>query len=269
VTRPAADGRAGAGAGEPRPSRRRRIAAGALGLLGVALLLALGVWQVERRAWKLALMDSVEQRVHAEPVPAPGPDQWPLVTAQRDAYRRVTAVGRFIEGRDTRVRATTGLGRGFWILTPLRTGQGYTVLVNRGFVPTDAGASSLRPDAAPADPAPPEPGTVRVTGLLRASEPGGAFLQPNDPARDQWYSRDVAAIAAARGLDGAAPYFVDREASPGLPAWPRAGMTVLAFPNNHLLYAIIWFGLALALSGALVSVWRNERQDGPSSRSGG
>ncbi len=82
------------------------------------------------------------------------------------------------------------------------------------------------------------------------TEPQGRFLRSNDPAQDRWYSRDVAAIAATRALTGVAPYFIDAEAGTDPEAWPRGGLTVLDFPNNHLVYALTWFSLALMLAGA-------------------
>lgn len=231
--------------------RRRLIVFTALGLLGVVALSALGVWQVERRAWKLALIDRVEQRVHAAPLAPPGPADWPGVTAARDEYRHVAVSGRFLNDRETLVRAATALGSGYWVLTPFRTDQGYTLLVNRGFVPPERRDPAGRPAGLVA-------GETRVTGLLRISEPKGGFLRDNDPAQGRWYSRDVAAIAAARGLADTAPYFVDADAGALPDAWPRGGLTVLSFPNNHLVYALTWFGLALALACALGFAWREE-----------
>ena len=95
-------------------------------------------------------------------------------------------------------------------------------------------------------------GPVTVTGLLLVSEPRGSALQRNDPAHGLWYSRDVAAIAAARGLGGrVAPYFIDADAKPNPGGLPAGGLTVIAFPNSHLLYAAIWFtGAAMTLLAA-------------------
>ncbi|MFC5321929.1 SURF1 family protein [Bradyrhizobium oligotrophicum] len=208
----------------------------------VAVLLALGIWQVERRAWKLDLIDRVERRVHAEAVPAPGPAAWPTTNRSDDEYRRVTLSGRLLNDRETLVQALTIEGPGYWVLTPLQTAGG-VVLVNRGFVPTD------RRDPASRRAGNPE-GPVSVTGLLRLSEPGGGFLRHNDPAADRWYSRDVAAIAAARSLSNVAPFFVDADATPHPGGLPIGGLTVIAFPNNHLVYALTWFTLALMLAGA-------------------
>jgi surfeit locus 1 family protein len=92
-----------------------------------------------------------------------------------------------------------------------------------------------------------------VTGLLRISEPEGRMLQKNDPSAGRWYSRDVAAIAWAQRLTGAvAPYFVDAQPAPGAPpSWPRAGLTVVRFPNDHLVYALTWFALAALMAAAI------------------
>jgi len=217
------------------------LAVAALGFLG------LGIWQVERRAWKLDLIARVDARVTASPVAPPGPAAWPSVSAERDEYRRVRVAGTYRRDGETYVRAVTELGPGFWVLTPMATDEGFTLLVNRGFVPSpERGA----PDAAP--PA----GPVTVVGLVRMSEPGGGFLRGNDPAAGRWYSRDVGAIAAARGLGDTAPYFVDAAAGPG--SWPRGGLTVIRFRNAHLVYALTWFGLALLALGGIVITWRQK-----------
>ena len=116
---------------------RRLIVWSGLSLAGIAVFLSLGIWQVERRAWKLDLIDKVDRRIHAAPGAIPAPQQWPSVNAQDDAYRHVRVRGRFIAHKDTFVKAVTALGGGFWVLTPLRTTGGAIVLVNRGFVPAD------------------------------------------------------------------------------------------------------------------------------------
>jgi surfeit locus 1 family protein len=207
--------------------------AGAIVTLGFA---ALGTWQVERRAWKLDLIARVERRLAAAPAPAPGPERWSRIDRVGDEYARIEMAGRFLTGRDTRVSATTIDGPGYWLMTPFRDDRGFVVLVNRGFVPTR--------DAVPADRA------TRVTGLLRLGEPGGDLLRRNRPAADRWYSRDVGAIAASRRLGRVAPYFVDAAATPDRQAYPRGGLTVVAFPNNHLAYAATWYVLAAMTAGA-------------------
>ena len=175
---------------------------------------------------------------------APGPDRWTGISPAADEYRRVTASGDWLEDRPTLVQAVTELGGGYWVMTPLVRDDGTTILVNRGFVPATA--------RDPASRQPRSPGAVTITGLLRMSEPGGGFLRANDPESDRWYSRDVPAIAASRGLNNVAPYFIDAERVPGDDGLPVAGLTVISFSNNHLVYALTWGVLALmAAAGAI------------------
>ena len=221
-------------------------------LLGFATLVSLGVWQVHRLAWKRDLIERVEQRVHAPPVAAPGPEQWGQVNAVNSEYLHVSVQGRFRHDRETLVQAVTERGGGFWVLTPLETVDGYVVLINRGFVPPPYRDPATRPEGQ-------IEGITTVTGLLRMSEPGGAYLRSNEPAADRWFSRDVAAIAAARGLTDVAPYFVDADASQTQPGnAPIGGLTVIAFRNHHLQYALTWFALALMVAGGTFLVLRHE-----------
>lgn len=210
--------------------------------VGAALLflgfVALGGWQVQRLAWKTELIAQVEARIHAEPVDAPGPASWPQVSREADQYRRVKTRGVFQHDRETLVQAVTDYGSGFWVMTPLVTDDGFTVLINRGFVTPERRATADRSSAQ-------LEGPQTVTGLLRLTEPEGGFLRANDPAGDRWYSRDVAAIATARGLTTVAPYFIDADAAPNPDGWPKGGLTVVKFPNSHLVYALTWFGMAL------------------------
>ena len=201
---------------------------------------ALGIWQLQRLEWKRALVARVEGRIHAPAQPPPARSTWPQVNTERDEYRHVAIAGRYLRGRETRVQALTELGGGDWVLDPLQTDDGI-ILVNRGFVPDGA------------RPSPPPAGRATVRGLLRISEPGGGFLRLNQPGQDRWYSRDVAAIARARGLSGVAPYFIDAAATPDDAGWPRAGLTVVRFRNQHLQYALTWFGLAVL---TLWATWR-------------
>ena len=238
-----------------RPARHLVAAAAAVCLF--AAFSALGTWQVQRRAWKLALIERVEQRVHAPPSAAPASGAWPQVTAAADEYRHVQVTGRFLADADTLVQASTELGAGFWVMTPLQQRDGSVVLVNRGFVPPDRHDRENPPK-----------GLVTVTGLLRLSEPGGGFLRRNDAAHAHWYSRDVAAIAEARGLPAVAPYFIDAEAGPPNEAAPVGGLTVISFHNSHLAYALTWYTLALMAGWAAWRVLRHARDDDDSGDEG-
>lgn len=230
-------------------------------LLAIAMFAgftALGIWQVQRLYWKLDLIERVEQRVNALPVDAPTPSEWATVNRQKSEYRRVLVTGHFDHSKETLVRASTELGRGFWVMTPLRTTAGFWVMVNRGFVPTAESAQASQAVSAQIQ---------QVSGLLRLSEPGGSLLQRNNAVEGRWYSRDVQAIASEVNLSGTsdvsgaaliAPYFIDADAQTSRSSWPREGLTVIQFNNHHVIYAITWFVLAAMLACATVYLLRSE-----------
>ncbi|MEB0134112.1 SURF1 family protein [Actimicrobium sp. CCC2.4] len=234
------------------------------------ILLGLGGWQVVRLQWKLDLIARVEARVKAPVADAPGAQNWPGVSVAADEYRHVRVTGQFLYDRSVRVQAVTERGSGFWLLTPLRRVDGEVILINRGYVPARTGdwlPGAARPASGAIDLA---GATTTVSGLLRISEPGGAFLRRNDPVANRWYSRDVAAIAAAGNLGTVgpvAPYFVDADAASSgrrtddpSGEQPVGGLTVIAFHNSHLVYALTWFALALLLGGAVLWNLREERR---------
>lgn len=238
-----------------RPGSRLILALMGLGAaLIVVILVGLGTWQVQRRAWKLDLIARVEARIHAPPVPAPSRLRWPDLTAATDEYRRVRAEGVFLHDRETLVQAVTDRGAGYWVMTPLVQADGTAILINRGFVPPERRDPASRGTA---------PAAAAIVGLLRMTEPGGGFLRRNDPATDRWYSRDVAAIADARGLRDGATYFVDADATPNPGGMPVGGLTVIAFHNNHLVYALTWYALALMVVGAAWLFVREKRRAAP------
>lgn len=256
--------------------RRGRPAMRLAWLAGAALMcagfLALGCWQLWRLQWKLDLIDRVNQRVHAAPVPAPGPSLWPHLSVTGDEYLRISAAGTWLAAYSTRVQASTERGSGFWLLTPLCRPDGTILLINRGFVParpgdyTPAAPARATPDAC--QPHAAGPGDAAVTGLLRLSEPRGSVLRYNDAATSRWYSRDVDAIGSAHRLRRVAPYFVDAEAAAGGATpdgeHPVGGLTVISFRNDHLVYALTWFALALMALGACLLLTRDKwkRRDG-------
>ncbi len=227
---------------------RSLVLAGVMTLAGVAMLVTLGVWQLERRQWKSTLLARIEARMAGAPAPLPEEADWPRWRADTEEYRRVSATGVFLHGKETPVHGNSpreGRGnvlQGYFLLSPLQLDGGGIVLVNRGFAPTELRAIASRPAGQ-------SQGPVTVTGLLRASQQRTAFVPADEPARDEFFTRDVAAIAAARGLMRVAPFIVDADATPNPGGWPRGGLTVISFPNNHLEYALTWFGLAGSLIG--------------------
>ncbi|WP_428385376.1 SURF1 family protein [Nevskia ramosa] len=226
-------------------------------LVGLALafigFVVLGSWQLERRTWKLALIERVETQLQAASLAAPGPATWDRI-GRDDEYRRVSISGRYRHDLETCTQAVTVRGPGCWVLTPLETVDGWLLLINRGFVDPAQRDRATRAEGQP-------DGIVAIDGLLRLSEPRGGFLRCNDPGQGRWYSRDVAAIAAARGLpaERVAPYFVD--ASGSVPGGPIGGLTVVRFRNSHLVYALTWYGLAaLSLAGAWLAIRPDQRR---------
>lgn len=212
----------------------------------VALLVGLGVWQLRRLAWKEALIAAVEARAHAAPVGAPPESEWPRLDPADYEYKRVRLSGVFDGSRQVTVfralsepRGRYG-GPGYLVMTPLKLADGATVLIDRGFVP-DAQKAAADDGLGG--------GATTVVGLMRASETRNWFTPSDDPASGQWFTRDVGAIARAEGLTRVAPFFVDADAGPDPTALPEGGETILAFPNNHLSYALTWFGMAAALIG--------------------
>lgn len=217
---------------------------------------------MQRLFWKLDLIARVDQRVHALEVEAPTSDQWPHLDASNAEYRRVRVTGTFLAKQDTLVQAVTERGSGFWVMAPLRRTDGTVVMINRGFVQPET-TRAIAPPVADASQ------QSTVTGLLRMDQSGGAFLRQNDPSHQRWYSRDVQAIGKALGLTQVAPYFVDADAvaaptpqpsADGAPVYPVGGLTVIAFHNSHLVYALTWYTLAAMVAGAAWYFSRSARR---------
>jgi surfeit locus 1 family protein len=227
-------------------------------LVGVAILASLGVWQLQRLQWKTALIAHVAERLAAPPIPAPGPAAWAGLDLAALEYQPVTATGTFDHAREAYVVYTLTSpkgpvgGVGYMVMTPLLTTEGWTVYVNRGFVPADRRDPATRAGGVVA-------GETTVTGLLRTPYRRSWFAPADDVAGNAWFSRDPVLYAEAYGARSSeiAPYIVDAAFDPELPGGlPQGGETIVAFPNNHLGYAITWFGLAAALAAVFAAFAR-------------
>ncbi|WP_267354418.1 MULTISPECIES: SURF1 family protein [unclassified Methylobacterium] len=236
-----------------RGAWRDLVAPGIAALIALAILIGLGTWQIERKTWKEELINRIVRQTQAVPVAPPLAADW---DPARDEFRHVRVSGRFLNDKETLVHGlaageTPGRAlQGYYVLTPFVRDDGGMVLINRGFVPTELKAQSDRRDGL-------IDGSTTVTGILRASEPRGLFVPEPDPARGEWFNRDIAGIASARGLSDVAPYLIEADAAPGPTTWPRGGQLRVDLPNNHLQYAFTWFSLAACLIAVFsVFAWR-------------
>ena len=217
--------------------------------VGIAGFTSLGIWQVKRLHWKLDLIERVDSRIHAEPVPAPGPAAWPTITAEDDEYTRVTLTGRFLNDEEVLIYTPSDYGPADYVLTPFERDDGTIVMVNRGIVPLERAQSG---DISRIE------GETTVTGLLRMSEDKGwLFSRDNNPDEQLWYRRDIGSITEAKGFERAAPYFVDAERTDS-DGWPRGGQTVVSFRNSHLSYALTWFALGVLVLSGYALILRQE-----------
>ena len=209
-----------------------------------ALLCGLGIWQLERLQWKLALIASVDDHMKAAPVTL---DRITAMPADEAQYRRVTLHGHFDHAKEAYVFTTDTSGAPVYhVLTPFLTDNGKTFMVDRGAVPKERLDPSTRAAGNVTGPA-------AVTGVWRAPDPPGLFTPKPDLAHRVWYARDLKGIAAADHLMLSEPALVEAgpAANPG--GLPRGGQTVVSFRNEHLSYAITWFGLAAMLLGVWFS----------------
>lgn len=232
-----------------RAARRGVVVPLVFAAAALAILLALGTWQVNRLQWKLDLIERVESRVDAPPVPMPGPSDWPGLTDEAWDYRPVTVTGRFLPGELyyylalSAPRGPLG-GPGYLVYQPFATVDGAVVMVNRGFVPDGRRLPEARPGSAAPE------GEVTLTGLWRRDERGNMMTLAPDLEDRIWFVRDAREMAAALGVAGApvAPFTIDLAAGFTPPAGlPQAGETIVSFTNNHLQYAVTWYGLAAVL----------------------
>ncbi|HEV2503094.1 MAG TPA: SURF1 family protein [Mesorhizobium sp.] len=239
-------------------SPRKALALG-LGLVVFIMLIGLGTWQVERLAWKEGLIETIDRRMNANPVTLAEVEKQYAASGDVD-YVAVTLNGTFLHAGERHFFTTWDGQTGFSVYTPLRLADGRFVFVNRGFVPYEM--------KDPAKRAPGEvTGEIDVTGLARNPLPGkpSMMVPDNDLTKNIFYWKDRDAMAATAGLPVGAvvlPFFVDAGKAPNPGGLPVGGTTMVDLPNNHLQYALTWYGLAAALVG-VVAVWlRKNRKAG-------
>jgi surfeit locus 1 family protein len=211
--------------------------------MGLAVLIGLGTWQLERKAWKEDLITTLSARLAAPPGNLPPREQWDRLDPAELEFRRVSFPAEFVNDQQALVYTTGSALRpdagepGYWVFAPARLPGGSVVVVNRGFVPMGALDRAARPPL----------GIIDITGALRWPEPRGLFTPKEEPDKNLWFVRDHRAIAAAKGWEAVAPFFVEQEAPAASGGLPRVGRLQPNLPNNHLQYALTWYGLAAAL----------------------
>jgi surfeit locus 1 family protein len=220
-----------------------------LALCGLAILIGLGVWQLDRKAWKDNLIATLTARLAADPVAGVPPrDQWQTLDRAQLEFRRVTVPVEFLNDQEALVyTAGSALrpdvkGLGYWVFTPARLPGGSVVVVNRGFVPGDRKAPATRRAGQVS-------GSVDIVGILRWPDEKNMFTPNDEPQHNIWYVRDPAVIGPAKNWGTVAPFFIDLESPEPPGGLPRAGRVELRLSDNHLQYALTWFGLALTLVG--------------------
>jgi surfeit locus 1 family protein len=219
-----------------------------------AVLVGLGAWQLERKAWKEDLIDAIGRKLAAAPADLPPAAAWARLDRAEWEFRRVRMAGRLRNDREALVYTTgstlraDAVGPGYWVFTPAETRDGL-VAVDRGFVPLDRGNVATRAAGQVS-------GTIEIVGALRWPDARSFFTPSDDPAKNLWFVRDPAAIAAAKNWGEIPPFYVEQESPLPPGGLPAPGRLKPNLPNNHLQYAITWFGLAAVLVGVFAAFVR-------------
>jgi surfeit locus 1 family protein len=229
------------------PPRRRGIVIPIIFVLvSVTGLIWLGTWQLERLRWKEGLIADLESKLSAKPVELPPRERWSHLSAAGDEFRRVAFPAEFLPDQEALVYSSgsslrpDAAGPGYWIFSLARLLGGSVVVVNRGFVPDGKQDSKTRAEGQPK-------GVVEIVGVMRWPETRGQFTPADEPAKNLWFARDPASMAVAKKWGTIAPFYIDQEAPPAPGGWPKVGPLKASLPNNHLQYAVTWYGLALVV----------------------
>ena len=234
-----------------------------IAVVAFAILIGLGVWQIQRKAWKEGLIADLTTRLAAPPQALPPARDWPALDAAKDEYQRVRFTAQFDNDKEALVFASASgfrpdvadAGPGYWVFTPARLADGGIVMVNRGFVPDARKSPQTRLEGEVSGP-------VTLVGTMRWPDSRHWFTPGDDPTHNLWFARDPAAIAAAKGLGSVAPFYVEQEAPAPPGGLPQPGKLIVSLPDNHLQYALTWFGLAAVLAGTFIAWLRTSGRAG-------
>jgi surfeit locus 1 family protein len=233
--------------------------------IAFVVLIGLGTWQLQRKTWKEGLIAALSAQLAAPPIALPAASTWPDLDVGSLQYHRVSFTAQFDNAKEALVWAAPSAfrrdvsGPGYWIFTPAHLADGRVVLVNRGFVPEGRQDPKSRSQGQIAGP-------ITIAGALRWPDARHWFTPHDEPAQNLWFTADPSAIAAAKGLGPVAPFYVEQESPTPPGGLPQPGKLVVSLPDNHLQYALTWYGLALVLLVMFAS-WvyghRGENAGGP------
>jgi surfeit locus 1 family protein len=224
---------------------------GAVALAVLVVLLGLGTWQLERKAWKEALIATLDRRLNDAPIALPPPFEWTGMTPENSEFTRVRLRVVLSNGGDALVYTSGSAirddvkGTGYFVFSPARLPCGQQVVVNRGFVPNRTYPAASGPQD--------------IVGAVRWREAGSAFVSDHDAAGDIWMVRDPAAMAQFKGWGAVAPFYIEQEAPVPPGGLPHPAPLKVQLRNDHLQYAITWYGLAAVLVVMFV-VWTVRRR---------
>jgi len=229
---------------------------GVVALGALAVLLGLGTWQLERKAWKESLIATLDRRLNDAPIALPPPLEWLGMTPDNSEFTRVRVRLQFLKDSDALVYTSGSAirddvkGTGYFVFSPAHLPDGQQVVINRGFVPARA--------------YPAQSGPQDIVGSIRWPESPSPFVSDHDAAGDIWMVRDPSAMAKFKGWGTVAPFYIEQEAPVPPGGLPHPAPLKVQLRNDHLSYAIAWYGLAAVLV-VMFALWaaRRRRHENP------
>jgi cytochrome oxidase assembly protein ShyY1 len=248
---------------EMMPRRRGGFGFGVFTLAMLAVFVGLGLWQLQRRVEKHALIAALTERLATDPVPLPPAAQWRTLSPEKDEFRRVSLTASYPRLPDAMVYSAGSAvrddvsGPGTWAFLPARLANGETVVINAGFVANTMQDRNVE-DRAVVRLSSDQP--VTLTGYIRFPEAAGVLTPAENPAKRLWFTRDHLAMATRLGWGQVAPFYIDLEKPVPENGIPKPGPLDVHLRDEHMQYAITWFSLALAVAIAFVVWWRRQRR---------
>jgi len=224
---------------------------GAVAFSALLVLLGLGTWQLERKAWKESLRAKLDQRRSDAPIALPPSAQWTAMTPENSEFTRVRLRVEFPKASDALVYTSGSAirddvkGSGYFVFTPARLGDGRQVVINRGFAPDRSYPATS--------------GATDIVGAVRWPESPSVFVSAHDAAGDIWMVRDPSAMAQFNGWGEVAPFYIEQEMPVPPGGVPHPAPLKVHLRNDHLQYAITWYGLAAVLV-VMFAIWAGKRR---------